>query len=145
MGLLHFPEEPMAKLKDVNAELIAGLPDHGPVVMVNLLRLRDRDAYRRYSELAMPMIKSRGGTVIWAGNGEAVAFGDPVTDGWDYVVLVRYPSRAAFVDMVGSPEYAAANVHREQAVERHVIVASAETYSKTAPAGAMPAVAKPTT
>lgn len=135
----------MAELKDVNAELIASLPDHGPVVMVNLLRLRDRDAYRRYSELAMPLIKARGGTVIWAGNGEAVAFGDPATDCWDYVVLVRYPSRAAFVDMVGSPEYVAANVHREQAVERHVIVASTETYSKTAPGGVMPDVAAPTT
>lgn len=62
----------MVELKDVNAGLIAGLPDLGPVVMVNLLPLRDRDAYRRYSELAMPLIKARGGTVIWAGNGEAV-------------------------------------------------------------------------
>ncbi|MFN0183647.1 MAG: DUF1330 domain-containing protein [Aquabacterium sp.] len=132
----------MADLKHVNTELIADLPDHGPVVMVNLLQLRDRDAYRRYSELTMPLIKARGGTVIWAGNGEAVAFGDPVSDRWDYVVLVRYPSRAAFVDMVGSPEYAAANVHREQAVARHVIVASAQTYWKAAPATA-PAATSP--
>lgn len=131
----------MAELNDVNADLIAGLPDQGPVVMINLLQLRDRDAYRRYSELAMPLIKARGGTVIWAGNGEAVAFGDPVADRWDYVVLVRYPSRAAFVDMVGSPEYAAANVHREQAVVRHVIISSAETYSKVALGGGMPILA----
>jgi uncharacterized protein (DUF1330 family) len=46
------------------------------------------------------------------------------------VVLVRYPSRAAFLDMMRSPEYAAANAHREQAVERHLILAAAETYSK---------------
>jgi hypothetical protein len=32
--------------------------------------------------------------------------------------------------MVASPEYAAANAHREQAVEKHVILASSETYSK---------------
>jgi len=120
----------MAGPKEINAELIASLPDTGPVVMVNLLRLRDRAAYRRYSELAMPLIKARGGTVLWAGNGEAVAFGDAQTDRWDYVVLVHYPSRAAFLDMVRSPEYAAANAHREQAVERHLILAAAETYSK---------------
>ncbi len=120
----------MAGPKEVNAALISSLPDTGPVVMVNMLRLRDRQAYKRYSELTMPLIKARGGTVLWAGNGEAVAFGDPQADRWDYVVLVRYPSRAAFLDMMDSPAYAAANVYREQAVERHVIVASMETYSK---------------
>jgi uncharacterized protein (DUF1330 family) len=120
----------MAAPKDINAGLIASLPDTGPVVMVNMLQLRDREAYRRYSELTMPLIKARGGTVLWAGNGEAVAFGDPAADRWDYVVLVRYPSRAAFLDMIGSPEYAAANAHREQAVVRHVVLASSETYSK---------------
>jgi uncharacterized protein (DUF1330 family) len=123
----------MAGPKEVNADLLASLPDSGPVVMVNLLRLRDRAAYGRYSELTMPLIKARGGTVLWAGNGEAVAFGNAEADRWDYVVLVRYPSRAAFLDMVGSPDYAAANVHREQAVERHVILASAQTYSKMTP------------
>ncbi len=120
----------MAGPKEANAELIARLPDAGPVVMVNLLRLRDRAAYRRYGELTMPLIRARGGTVLWAGNGEAVAFGDAQSDRWDYVVLVRYPSRAAFLDMPHSREYAAANVQREQAVERHVILAAAETYSK---------------
>jgi uncharacterized protein (DUF1330 family) len=80
----------------------------------------------------MSLIKARGGTVLWAGDGQAVAFGDPEADRWDYVVLVRYPSRAAFIDMVGSAEYARANVEREQAVRRHVIVASRETYSKLA-------------
>ncbi|MGP1676285.1 MAG: DUF1330 domain-containing protein [Burkholderiales bacterium] len=122
----------MAGPGEINAQLIASLPDSGPVVMVNMLRLRDRAAYKRYSELAMPLIKARGGTVLWAGNGEAVAFGDAHADRWDYVVLVRYPSRAAFLDMMRSPEYAAANHHREQAVEKHVILACAETYSKMA-------------
>ena len=122
----------MAGPKEINAELIANLPDTGPVVMVNLLRLRDRAAYKRYSELTMPLIKARGGTVLWAGNGEAVAFGDARDDRWDYVVLVRYPSRAAFLDMMRSAEYATANAHREQAVEKHVILAAAETYSKLA-------------
>ncbi len=125
----------MAGPKEINAELIASLPDDGPVVMVNMLTLRDRAAYTRYSQATMPLIKARGGTVLWAGDGEAVAFGDARGDLWDYVVLVRYPSRAAFLDMMNSPEYAAANAHREQAVGRHVILATTETYSKI-PSGA---------
>ena len=120
----------MAGPKEINISLVESLPDTGPVVMLNMLKLRDRAAYTRYSEATMPLIKARGGTVLWAGNGEAVAFGDAKTDHWDYVVLVRYPSRAAFLDMMGSREYAAANVHREQAVEKHVILATTETYSK---------------
>lgn len=123
----------MAGPKEFNAEAIAGLPDEEPVVMVNLLQLRDREAYKRYSELTMPLIKARGGTVLWAGDGQAVAFGDAQADRWDYVVLVRYPTRASFLDMMRSPEYQAANLHREEAVTKHVIIASAETYSKLMP------------
>lgn len=123
----------MAGPKEFNAEAIAGLPDEEPVVMVNLLQLRDRAAYKRYSELTMPLIKARGGTVLWAGDGQAVAFGDAQADRWDYVVLVRYPTRASFLDMMRSPEYQAANLHREEAVTKHVIIASTETYSKLMP------------
>ena len=107
--------------------------------MVNLVRFRKRaadgngsgwDAYLRYSAATMPLIKARGGTVLWAGDGEGAAFGDAGTNRWDYVVLVRYPSRRDFLEMMTSPEYAEANVHREAAVEDHVIIASTETYSK---------------
>ena len=44
----------MAGPKEVNAELIAGLPDQDPVVMVNLLRLRDRAAYKRTASSPCP-------------------------------------------------------------------------------------------
>ena len=49
---------------------------------------------------------------------------------WEFVVLVRYPSRKAFLDMVTSPAYAQANVYRENAVDDHVILAATEAYSK---------------
>ena len=116
--------------KQLNAELVNSLPDRAPVVMVNLVRIGDWDGYRRYSELTMPLIKARGGTVLWAGNAEAVALGDAGANRWNYVVLVRYPSRAAFLDMMASHEYAAANSVREAACEDHLIIAAGETYSK---------------
>jgi uncharacterized protein (DUF1330 family) len=123
----------------LNEDLVRGLPDNGPVVMVNFLRFRERsadgdgtgwDAYVRYSANTVPMIKALGGAILWSGEPEGVAFGPPTTTLWDYIVLVRYPSRAAFLDMVTSPAYARGNIHRENGVEEHVILASTETFSR---------------
>lgn len=124
--------------KQLNEAFVRSLPDKGPVVMVNLVRFRERaddggsawEAYLRYSKATMPLVKARGGTALWAGRAEGVAFGAAAAGRWDYVVLVRYPSRQAFLDMMTSPEYAKANIHREKGVEEHVIIASSETYSK---------------
>ena len=79
-----------------------------PVVMVNLMRFRERsldgdgsgwDAYLRYSALTVPMIKARGGTLLWTGNAKAVALGAEDSNEWDYVALVYYPTVAAFIDI----------------------------------------------
>ena len=59
-----------------------------------------------------------------------MALGEPDRHRWDYVALVRYPSRAAFLAMMRSPEYAAANVERENGCSDHAIVATRETYRK---------------
>lgn len=125
---------------DLNEEFVRSLPDDGPVVMVNLVRFRERsldgrgsgfDAYSRYSKADMPLLKKVGGTVLWAGNVEGAALGQLGEGGrWDWVVLAQYPSRAAFLSMMTSPEYAVANVDRENGVEDHVILAATPTYSK---------------
>ncbi|HLI66751.1 MAG TPA: DUF1330 domain-containing protein [Caulobacteraceae bacterium] len=131
----------MAGPRDLNEELVRSLPDNAPVVMVNLVRFRERsldgngsgwDAYLRYSKGDMPLLRKVGGTVIWAGNVEGVSVGDLGDGRWDWVVLVLYPSRAAFLKMMTSPEYAAINVDRENGVEDHVILAANQTYSKLA-------------
>ena len=106
--------------------------------MLNLMRFRDRaldgngsgwDAYLRYSRLTIRLIKARGGTIVWAGDAEGAARGVPEAHRWDYVALVRYPSRAAFLDMMASPEYAAANRERENGCVDHAIIAVRETYN----------------
>ncbi len=128
---------------DLNEEFVRSLPDDGPVVMVNLVRFRERsldgsgsgwDAYTRYSESDMPLLKRVGGTVLWAGHVEGAALGDLGGSRWDWVVVVRYPSRAAFLSMMTSPEYALANRDRENGVEDHVILAANQSYSKFMPA-----------
>ena len=123
----------------LNEQALKALPDEGPVTMLNLMRFRERsldgngsgwDAYLRYSALTIKLIKGRGGTIIWTGNAEAVALGMPDQHRWDYVALVRYPSRAVFLDMMTSAEYAAANVERENGCADHAIIAVSETYRK---------------
>ena len=45
-------------------------------------------------------------------------------------MIVFYPSRAAFLEMMTSPAYALINVDRENGVEDHLILAANQTYSK---------------
>ncbi len=108
--------------------------DEGPVTMLNLVKYRDqssdgdgtgREAYTRYTSLAQELVESRGGKVLWAGViGEAaLSEGDGDAD-WDWGLLVYYPNRAAFIDMVTSPEYLAANEHRRSGVAKHMILSS---------------------
>jgi len=133
-------EQTMTRLPNgLNERFVRSLPDEGPVVMVNLVRFRERsldgsgsgwDAYSRYSTGDMPLLKKVGGTVVWAGHVEGAALGDLGEGRWDWVVLVRYPSRAAFLEMMTSDEYAKINVDRENGVEDHVILAANQTYSK---------------
>jgi uncharacterized protein (DUF1330 family) len=47
-------------------------------------------------------------------------------------VLVQYPSRAAFVEVMTSPEYATINPHRLAGLRKHIILPVSETYSKFA-------------
>jgi hypothetical protein len=50
------------------------------------------------------------------------------------VALERFPSRAAFIDMLTSPDYATAYVGRENECAAHAIMAVRETYNKLASA-----------
>lgn len=117
-------------------------PGEGPVMMVNLLKFRDRsqdgngtgrEAYQRYADIAVNLVQSRGGSVIWVGLVDHPALREGGDADWDVAQLVYYPSRAAFIDMVTSPEYLAANEHRRNGLEKHVILASTTMLSSPFP------------
>jgi uncharacterized protein (DUF1330 family) len=124
----------------LNVAGLRTLDQQRPVVMVNLMRFRDRsldgdgsgwDAYLRYSALTVPMIKARGGTLLWTGEAKMVALGPEAGNSWDYVALVYYPSVAAFIDMMTSADYEnLSDPHRRNGCAEHVIIATAESYSK---------------
>ena len=111
-----------------------------PVVMMNLMRFRERsldgdgsgwDAYVRYSALTVPMIKARGGTLLWTGDARAVALGRQDGNQWDYLALVYYPTVSAFIDMMTSEDYETrCDPHRTNGCAEHVIIATKEAYSK---------------
>src|SRR5512144_1446532 len=115
----------------LNVKGLQELDQKAPVVMVNLMRFRERsldgagsgwDAYLRYSALTVPMIKARGGTLLWTGEANAVALGEAQGNQWDYVALVYYPSVAAFIDMMTS-----ADPHRRNGCAEHLIIATAQS------------------
>ena len=124
----------------LNVRGLEELDHDGPVVMVNLMRFRERsldgcgsgwDAYLRYSALTVPMIKARGGTLLWTGEAKAVALGPHAGNEWDFVALVHYPSVAAFLDMMTSEAYEReADPHRVNGCAEHLIIATEQAYSK---------------
>ena len=124
----------------LNVKGLQALDPQAPVVMVNLMRFRERsldgdgsgwDAYLRYSALTVPMIKARGGTLLWTGDARTVALGRQDGNQWDYLALVYYPSVAAFIEMMTSEDYEArCDPHRRNGCAEHMIIATAEAYSK---------------
>ena len=124
----------------LNVKGLRELDPSAPVVMVNLMRFRERsldgcgsgwDAYLRYSALTVPMIKARGGTLLWTGDVKAVALGLEAGNTWDYLALVYYPDVAAFIDMMTSADYETrCDPHRTNGCAEHVIIATTEAYSK---------------
>lgn len=124
----------------LNVKGLEALAPDQPVVMLNLMRFRPRsldgngsgwDAYLRYSAVTVPMIKARGGTLLWTGKARTVALGGEEGNRWDFVALVHYPTVAAFLDMMTSAEYETqADPHRRNGCAEHLIIATTEAYSK---------------
>ncbi|HYW03531.1 MAG TPA: DUF1330 domain-containing protein [Gammaproteobacteria bacterium] len=102
-----------------------------PVVMINLLRFRERatyaagsgdspcsgeEAYQRYAEVAGRMLQRIGGRMLWLASVDQVVIGEDA-ESWDEAILVQYPSRKAFLEMLQIPEYRDATRHRDAALE----------------------------
>lgn len=96
-------------------------------MMLNLLRFRDggRDSYSSYSRaLGTTFLTRYSGEVLYAGDGSTtLVAGDGQS--WDAVLLVRYPSRAAFTKMVADPEYQQVTYLRTEALHEAVLHATA--------------------
>ncbi|GMQ80202.1 MAG: DUF1330 domain-containing protein [Planctomycetia bacterium] len=93
------------------------LPDNGPIVMVNLLRFKPDGgaaSYARYSQVARALVEQHGGRIVYDGRAGMTLIGG---ESWHRVILVEYPSRQAFLDMVTSAEFQAVVHDRTEALE----------------------------
>lgn len=108
-------------------EAFKALPRDQPVMMLNMLLFRDRaeyedgreatgaEAYAAYGEASAPVFTRVGGEIIWRGVPEVMLIG-PFEKRWDLMFIARYPTAAAFLEMVTDPEYQQAVKHRQAAV-----------------------------
>jgi uncharacterized protein (DUF1330 family) len=112
-----------------NEEQITGFlaPSDGrPIYMLNLLKYKDkaeyadgrdtelsgRDAYLVYGVAVIERLAAVKGGIIFSGTVSRLMLGE-VEELWDDVAIAMYPSRAAMLEMISSPEYQDIAVHRE--------------------------------
>jgi uncharacterized protein (DUF1330 family) len=95
-----------------------------PVFMLNLLKFKETadgidagdgisgaEAYGRYASAIAPCLAAVGGEIVWSGACSEAVIG-PEDKEWDVVAVVRYPSRANFLEMIADETYQAGHRHR---------------------------------
>lgn len=111
-----------------------------PIVMVNLLKFKDkalykdgragagdgRTAYNRYGDEMRAFVESHGGRILFIGEVKSLVIGN-VEEMWDAVALVEYPSSEAFVRIAMSPEVAKFGIHREAGLEGQLLIQTLQT------------------
>lgn len=118
-------------------EAFKELPRDQPIMMLNLVRFRDKaayednreatgaEAYARYGEESGPVFRRVGGEIIWRGKPELMLIG-PDDKRWDVIFIARYPTAGAFLEMVTDPSYRIAVKHRQAAVHDSRLIRTAE-------------------
>lgn len=105
----------------------------GPLLMLNLLRLRPladysanpelapatpvsgREAFQAYIDHTLPFLQASGGELSFLGEGGRYFIG-PQAECWDLVMLVRQNSLADFLGFASNPEYLQGLGHRSAAL-----------------------------
>lgn len=97
----------MVSLSPVAIEAFLMEDDVSAVVMLNLLRFEPdggRERYLEYLRVAEPILARFGAKILFGGDGLPVLTTGQAQD-WDAAVLVQYPRRSAFKNMIEDPEY----------------------------------------
>lgn len=116
----------------VEALLASG--ETGPVVMLNLLRFKERasepdvglsgtEAYQRYAVRMRALVEANGGRFLWIGRIDSQVIGEGA-DGYQVAALVEYPSRRVFVELATSAEMQEIGVHRAAGLEGQWLLAT---------------------
>ena len=108
-------------------DLLAGLAADQPVVMINLLHFKQPDGAEHYGHYARGVVghlEAVGGRVLYSGNAERSLIGDAERPWWDVILVVEYPTPAAFLKMIVDPDYLEVHKHREAALDRAELIAT---------------------
>jgi uncharacterized protein (DUF1330 family) len=120
----------MSTTLDTTPEQFAALaarPADAPVVMVNLLRFKQAgglERYLQYGREVAPHLERVGATIRYGSTAPAVIIGDGQRPWWDAILIVEYPTPAAFIAMVADAEYIKVHDHRAAALERGDLIAT---------------------
>lgn len=109
--------------------------DEEPVVMLNLLKFKPEGglaSYGRYAQEVLKFMTEVGAKMIFLSKAKELLIGHET---WDVVMLVRYPSRKAFLKMTTNPDYLEIHKYREAALERSVLYATDEMNARELLAG----------
>jgi uncharacterized protein (DUF1330 family) len=119
---------------------VAEVPSGQPVMMLNLLRFREqadygveylgascsgREAYAEYSRQVLPLLQGVGGQPVWLGQAHCAVIA-PAGEDWHEVLLVKYPHKEAFLQMIQSAAYRAIVHHRTAALADSRLLATTE-------------------
>lgn len=101
-----------------------------PIYMVNLLKFKNKaeyedgrktnlsgeEAYAIYGLEVMEHLKKIGGESIFSGVVNRLMLGE-VEELWDWIAVVKYPSRKAMLEMILNPDYLESEKHRSAGLE----------------------------
>lgn len=109
---------PLSKLDEAQP---ATLSDE-PIVVLNLLKFKSQESVASYMDYGAEFFRTfaqRGAEVLYCGKLMEKVQGD--AGDWDVVLLVRYPNRKFFYDMLRSEEYQSFSHYREDALSNGVL------------------------
>ncbi len=119
----------MSTTLEITSQQVAALvarPADAPVLMVNLLKFKQPgglERYLQYGEEVAPHLERVGATIRYGGAAPAVVIGQGERPWWDAILIVEYPTPAAFIDMVSTEAYAKVHEHRAAALDRGDLIA----------------------
>ncbi len=111
------------------------LPYEGEIVMLNLIKFKPfveemqcsgAELYARYSQAAAPFLKRAKGRVLWYGKGLSNLIAPKDEIQWDKVILVIYPSKDVFLEMIKTPDYPS-SLRTQSLTNARLFVMSQET------------------
>lgn len=140
---LDLPAEDKAALVE-RVRRWASNDDGRPVYMVNIMRYHDevrpypaldpahisspQASNLHYENSVLPLAIARASYPIYAGDATdaSVTPAPPGADGWSRIIVMRYPNRRAFLELVSSPAYGRVAAHKLMALEIALVPTAAQ-------------------